>query len=323
MMRNFKLKTLTLSVLLAFSLQLNAADMSIYSDGESAVTQNYIQKTMDRYFHPVKKVAKGKFRPVNGWIRESFSADNVPMEKYTRNLYKNERVLLQCHGGGYLLGLNDNYRNSALLQADALKADTVYTFDYRHAPKDLYPSALEDAVSSYKKLLADGVKPENIVIAGDSAGGNLALVLSIKLKELGIPQPRGIMLLSPWTAMNTLPSHKDNSSKDKVLGDNTPLNAEIGKISYANGINPEDPRLSPLYADLKGLPPMLIQTGSYELLYSDSVMLKEALDKVGVASELKIYKGMPHDFALVIPELPQTRESFKDFTEFADRLFAQ
>ena len=221
------------------------------------------------------------------------------------------------------MGLNDNYRNFALLQADALKADTVYTFDYRHAPKDLYPSALEDAVFSYKKLLADGVKPENIVIAGDSAGGNLALVLSIKLKELGIPQPRGIMLLSPWTAMNTLPSHKDNSSKDKVLGENTPLNAEIGKISYANGINPEDPRLSPLYADLKGLPPMLIQTGSYELLYSDSVMLKEALDKVGVDSELKIYSGMPHDFALVLPELPQTRESFKDFTEFADRLFAQ
>ena len=95
MMRNFKLKTLTLSVLLAFSLQLNAADMSIYRDGESAVTQNYIQKTMDQYFHPVKKVAKGKFRPVNGWIRESYSADNVPMEKYTRNLFDILLLLMQ------------------------------------------------------------------------------------------------------------------------------------------------------------------------------------------------------------------------------------
>lgn len=322
-MKKLKLKNLTLSVLMAFSLQIYAADMSIYRDGESELTQNYIQTVMNQYFHPVKKIVKPQFKPFNGWVRESFSVDNVPTEKYTQNKYQNQRVLLQCHGGGYLLGLNDDYRNFALLQANALKADTVYTFDYRHAPKDLYPSALEDAVSVYKKILADGVKPENIVIAGDSAGGNLALVLSIKLKELGIPQPRGLILLSPWTAMNTLPSHKDNSSKDKVLGDNTPLNTEIGKISYANGINPEDPRLSPLYADLKGLPPMLIQTGSYELLYSDSVMLKEALDKANVESDLKIYKGMPHDFPLVLPELPQTNESFSDFTEFADNLFSK
>ncbi|MBP5243557.1 MAG: alpha/beta hydrolase [Succinivibrio sp.] len=322
-MRKFKLKTLTLSVLMAFSLQLNAADMNIYSDGESELTQNYIQTTMDQYFHPVKKGVKPQFRPVNGWVRESFTVDKVPTEKYTQNIYNNKRVLLQCHGGGYILGLNDNYRKFALLQANALKADKVYTFDYRHAPKYLYPSALEDAVSVYKKILADGVNPENIIIAGDSAGGNLALVLSLKLKEMGIPQPRGLVLLSPWTAMNTLPSHKDNSTKDKVLGDNTPLNAEIGKISYANGIKPEDPRLSPLYADLKGLPPMLIQTGSYELLYSDSVMLKEALDKANVYSELKVYKGMPHDFPLVLPELPQTKESFSDFSEFADNIFSK
>ncbi|MBO5565994.1 MAG: alpha/beta hydrolase [Succinivibrio sp.] len=304
-----------------FSFSVMAADLSQYSDGESELTQNYIKATMNSYFSGAKKNKSIPFKAVSGWVQEKWQQNTLPMEKLNRNLHKNGRVILQLHGGGYVLGLNDNYRKFAQKQADSIKADTVYMFDYRHAPQHTYPAALEDAVIAYKKVLADGNNPENIILMGDSAGGNLALVLGVRLRELNLPQPRAMILMSPWTAMNDVPSHLNNQTKDAVLGKNTPLFPEMYKLSYAKGYNSADPKLSPLYADLSGLPPMLIQTGSYELLYSDSVLLNKAADKAGVKNKLSVYNGMPHDFMLVLPELPQTIAAFEEMGAFADEIF--
>ena len=324
MRKNMKVSIKKLALLLPvclLSISVMANEPSRYSDGESEVTQTYIKDTMNSYFSSAKKSKPMPFKAVRGWVHEKWSQNNLPMEKLYRNLHKTNRVILQFHGGAYVLGFNDNYRKFARKQADSIKADTVYMFDYRHAPEFTYPAALDDAVMAYKKVLEDGVDAQNIVFMGDSAGGNLALALAVKLKELNITQPRAMILMSPWTAMDVIPSHVDNKYKDAVLGENTPLFAQINKAAYANGLNLSDPKLSPLYADLSGLPPLLIQTGGYELLYSDSVLLSKAADTAGVKNKLSIYKGMPHDFMLVLPELPQTKAAFEEMGNFADEIF--
>lgn len=314
-------KILLLIPALFISTCVLAAVAEPYADGESELTQNYIRSAMKTYFSPERKKTQVRFQATDGWILEKWNLNNLPMEKLSRNQSGSNRVILQFHGGGYVLGFGDGYRKFALKQAESINADTVYMFDYRHAPEYTYPAALDDAVTAYRRVLADGIAPENVIFMGDSAGGNLALVLGVKLKELDLPQPRGMILMSPWTAMDNVPSHLDNRDKDAVLGEGTPLYPEMFKLSYAKNHKPDDPGLSPLYADLTGLPPLLIQAGGFELLYSDSELLHKAADKADVTNIFSVYSGMPHDFVLVLPELPQSRQAFDQMGEFVQQLF--
>ncbi|MCR5537007.1 MAG: alpha/beta hydrolase [Succinivibrio sp.] len=313
------MKFLRLSLLLLTTLCLSIAS-AIPPDGESAEVQNYIKAYMQAYFNPVKGQVRPVYKALNGWLHESYSAAAVPVEKFTNTAIDSDRVVLQCHGGGYVLGLNQGYRFFAQRQAQALQARTIYTFDYRHAPKHTHPAALEDAVTVYRQLLSEGCDPHKLLVIGDSAGGNLALSLCLKLRELKLPQPQGLILISPWTALNELPSRTAYFKRDKVLGEHTPLNQAVASPAYAEGYALSSPELSPVYADLSGLPPLLIQAGGYEILRSDSEMLKEAADRYGLEARLSIYPGMPHDFPLVMPDLPQSQSAFEEMGAFAQQL---
>lgn len=290
---------------------------------EGNAKQNYIKEKMNALFHPApnSKTAAINFEVPDGWNFEKFELDGLAVECLENPNAQTERVVLQLHGGGYVLPLRNGHRNLGIIQGVLADAKQVYMIDYRIAPQNTFPAAQEDAVKAYKEILNRGISPENIIVIGDSAGGNLALALSMYLKENNLPQPKLNILVSPWAAMNTnFPSRKYNETRDLVLGKGySPLFEAIQKPAYAKGYKVKDPRLSPIYADLKNFPTMLIQVGGYELLLDECIALakKAAADDVKVV--LTIYPGMPHDFALMLPNLQDSLDSFREIQDFINQ----
>lgn len=202
------------------------------------------------------------------------------------------RVILYLHGGGYTLGSPDTHKGLASHLAASTRS-SVLVPDYRLAPEHPYPAALEDAVAAYRALL-DRHKPGDIAICGDSAGGGLALCTAIALRDAGLPLPSALLLISPWTDMTL--SGETITSRAEIDPMLTLGWLQRAAEAYRGGLPLSDPRLSPLYAVLDGLPPMLIQVGSDEMLLSDSQRLQERARAVGVEVDLQIEDGLWHDF---------------------------
>lgn len=288
---------------------------------EGIEKQNYIKKKMDATFHNRADEPHpfSNFEVPDGWTYEKTEIDGVKTEIFENPAAKTNRVILQLHGGGYVLPLDNGHRNLGLVYADLIDAGKIFSVDYRIAPKNIYPAALEDAVKVYKEILNRGINPKNIIVTGDSAGGNLALALSLYLKENKISQPSCLILVSPWTTVDPKAlSLKNNENRDLILGKGTPLFESVKNPPYAKGYKKNNPSLSPIYADLKNLPPMLIQAGGYELFLDECVALakKAAADDVKVT--LTIYPGMSHDFALLLPDLKDSADSFKEIKNFVE-----
>ena len=283
--------------------------------------QAYIQEQMDAIFHPSEEAKATSFSAPAGWTYEKLTIGDVPVERLAPPKPTTQRVFLQLHGGGYMGGISDFYRAFAVRQAEYTDAAEVYCVEYRLAPKHVYPAALEDAATVYQGLLARGIDPANIIVFGDSAGSNLAVELAIHLREQNIPQPAVLLLSSPWADF----AHKDGTSrtenfhKDKVLGAGTPF-APIVRLRppYAGELSLDDPRLSPIHADLSNLPPMLIQTGGYEILLTESELLAEKAAADGTPVTLTVYPEMPHVFAVVLPELAETIAALEEMRAFVN-----
>ncbi|MBQ1845951.1 MAG: alpha/beta hydrolase fold domain-containing protein, partial [Desulfovibrio sp.] len=231
------------------------------------------------------------------------------------------RVLLQLHGGGYQTGMQDIFRRMAALQAPSVGAGEAWMVHYRLAPQHVYPAALEDAESAWDVLCSRGLAASDIVLCADSAGANLALALCLELRRRGRSLPGFLALLSPWACMELdSPSRRNNARRDCVLGEGGPLHHVVSTPSpYAGGLDLSDPRLSPCYADLSGLPPMLIQAGGHEALLDDALALAAKAASDGVEVSLTVYPGMPHDFALLLPDLPESRAALEELRDFALR----
>ena len=315
------------AMLAGFSVAMAAEAWTLPETGlqmENQAKQAYVAREMGKFFHPQPGAAKPaavKFEVPDDWSYRTFSVDGLKMEQVQNPAGKDGRVLLKLHGGGYVQGLHDRHRQMGVNQAVLTEAQSLYMVHYRLAPEHPFPAALEDAVKAYKHILAQGTKPENIMVIGDSAGGNLTLELSVYLKEHNIPKPKLLILVSPLTTLaNDLPSREYNIDRDLVLGRNaSPLYKSVKESTYAKGTDLKNHQLSPLYADLKGFPPMLIQAGGYELLLDDSIelMRKAAADDVDVT--LTVYPGMPHEFSLMMPELDDSVASFREIRDFVSR----
>ncbi len=279
--------------------------------------QDYIAQAMEKVFHPTGEEI---FSVPSGWRYEKFSVGGVSVENLTNNkAKKSARVVLQLHGGGYVGALSDLYRALAVKQAVVTNAREVYMVDYRIAPENIYPAALEDAVTVYS-YLAKKFGAENLILIGDSAGGNLALELCIYLKENNLSQPAVLILNSPWTTMETdLPSRSFND-KDKILGSeiNPFMSGAVLNHKYSGDLNVNDYHVSPIYADLHGLPPTLVQIGGYELFRDEGIALlkKAAEDNLNIT--LTVYSEMSHDFAMIVPELDESIQSFIEMQNFVN-----
>lgn len=240
---------------------------------------------------------------------------NCDMELLQYEKKNHSRIVLQLHGGGYIGGFKNVYRNFAVMYSAKGGGISVLSVDYRLAPRWPFPAALEDALSGYEWLLAGGWKPQQIVVAGDSAGGGLALALCHYLKDNDRPLPGGVIVMSPWTDMTASgSSYAENYHKDPLFG-----NAEESMLTntdYRGNNDPKNPYLSPLFGDFHGFPTMLIQVGGDEMLLSDSVLVAKKAKKQGVRLRLSVYDGMFHVFQMALQLLPESRRAWNEIGHF-------
>jgi acetyl esterase/lipase len=249
-------------------------------------------------------------------IVKSVKANNVPCEWHSFPGIRKDQVILYFHGGGHIMGSPNSHKLFTLNLAKETNIN-VLSVNYRLAPEEPHPAALEDCVSVYNWLLSSGFKSKNIIISGDSAGGYYTLMTLLKLQDDGIKLPLGAICLSPATDMaQTGESVKINCYTDIVLGD-------LGYIwwieSHLAGRNPFDPTISPLYADLHGLPPILIQVSTSEMLLDDSRRFFERAKEAGVDVTMQTWDQTIHVFQKT-PELPEANEAITKIKEFTEKL---
>ena len=230
------------------------------------------------------------------------------------------RVLLYCHGGAYFFGSPRSHRALTWRLSRACRA-RVLALDYRQPPKWRYPAPLEDAVTAYRSLLDRGYRPENILLGGDSAGGNLVLVTLIRLRELGLPMPAAGILISPWADLSASGvSLTDNADHDPLIPVN--LLRFVAK-TYCAGHDPRSPLFSPAWADLTGLPPLLVQVGSTEVLRSDAEAVVARARDSGVQCHYQVWENMMHVFQALAGWLPEASLAVREIGAFARESVAQ
>ncbi len=206
-------------------------------------------------------------------------------------------VLLYCHGGGYSTG-SCLYGRTLTAKLAATTSMDVLSFDYRLAPEHPYPAALQDAMKVWNYLMLLGYGARDIILVGDSAGGNLALALTLKLKDEERLLPRGIVLMSPWTDLTSSgKTHETNARIDPVL-DKEYIDRMIVAYTAGAGEGLDCPYISPLFGDFKGFPPTYIQVGDNEILLSDSIELHRRMVEANVSVRLDHFEGMWHVFQM-------------------------
>lgn len=214
---------------------------------------------------------------------------------YVNRAHMKKYIILYCHGGGYSTGSCVYARTLTTKLATTTSMD-VLSFDYRLAPEHPYPAATEDAMQVWNYLMLLGYGARDIILAGDSAGGNLVLSLMLRLKQENRLLPRGAVLMSPWTDLTSSgKSHVAKASIDPVL--NAGYLQEM-ITNYAPGRDLTNPLISPLFGNFEGFPPVYIQVGSNEILLDDSNMLYKKLLKANVSVKLDLFKGMWHVFQM-------------------------
>lgn len=223
------------------------------------------------------------------------------------------RVLLYLHGGGYAVGSLRTHRAlvSRLAYQNNLRALHI---DYRLAPEHPFPAALEDSIHAYYWLVDQGYDPKQIVIAGDSAGGGLAMAMLLMLKELGRPLPSACVCLSPWVDLTLSGASVQTFAKaDPIVP--VPELVDWAK-AYAGSYSITHPMLSPLLGDLSGLPPILIQASTREVLTDDAVRLHQKILEAGGDVTLQLYPDMLHVWQIMWRYVPESREALKDIHRF-------
>jgi len=247
---------------------------------------------------------------------EEISMENFKMEYLSHKKgRRTDYVILQLHGGGYVGTLDNSYRIFAGLYNELSDGMDVLTLDYRVAPEDPFPAALEDALAAFDWLLKRGFLPHQIILAGDSAGGGLALGLCMYLKDDKRDLPGGLVLMSPWTDLTASgPSYDDNFVHDPLFGNTK--DSLLYDSDYIGENDPKNPYISPMFGDYAGFPPMLIQVGSIEMLLSDSLTVAEKAKEAGAEVHLSIFEGMFHLFQKALKMLPESREAWGEIKHF-------
>jgi acetyl esterase/lipase len=250
---------------------------------------------------------------------EEITIDGVPAEWQIVPETSEERVILYFHGGGMVLMSPRTHRALTIEIAKHAKM-RVLSVDYRLSPEHTHPAPLEDCVKAYKSLIQQGIKAENIVIAGDSAGGNLTLTTLLKLRDEGIQLPAGAVALSPVTDFsNDSKTFYENAKTDPILAD---IGVFWWTTAFLAGADPRDPLISPLFGDLKGLPSILIQVSTSEMLYDHSTRFIEKAKNAGVDAILQEWKDTIHVFqGFGLYDLPEAKEAIKKIGDFMLSLF--
>ena len=262
---------------------------------------------------------------ISAWIMET-SAGLVPVPnaritairhpirgEWLESDKKTSNIILYLHGGAYIAGSPRTHRPLTAELARATGA-RVLALDYRQAPDHVFPAWIDDALAAYQHLLKIGEKPQHIVLAGDSAGGNLVLVTLLRLRELGLPMPAGAVCLSPWTDLAcSYKSHQLNAGFEAMLN---PASLRVLGAHHIGKRNPKDPLLSPAHADLTNLPPLMVHVGTREILLDDARAIKRNAKKAGIPLHYREWTDMPHVFPLFHRFLPEGRKAIAEIALF-------
>jgi monoterpene epsilon-lactone hydrolase len=217
-----------------------------------------------------------------------------------------DRVILGLHGGGFVSGSIYTHRKLFGHLAKAAGVRALLT-DYRQTPAHHHPAPLEDTTAAYRWLLDEGVDPRRIAVAGDSAGGGLAVSTMLRARELGLPVAAALMLLSPWVDMTVSSDTFESNRETEEFFFKEVVQALAGM--FLGGTDPEDPLASPLHADLSGLPPTYIQVGGDETLLGESLRLEENARKAGVDVRVDVFPGQQHTFQMAAGYAPESDDA--------------
>ena len=241
-----------------------------------------------------------------------FTIDGMKAEWLIPDGAGKDKVIMYCIGGGYVSGSCNDHRLIVAKVARTIGV-AVLLFEHRNAPEHPYPAALEDSLRTYKWLLEQGTSSNNIAIMGESAGGGLCLASLLAIRDRKLPLPVAAVALSPWTDLKlTGDSYR---TKKNVCISPEGMNVVCSK-HYVGDHDPEDPYISPLYGDLHGLPPMLINVGDYETMLDDSVRFAEKAKKAGVDVTLRVSEKMVHCYPLMAPMFPEATEAMDEISTF-------
>ncbi len=224
-----------------------------------------------------------------------------------------DRAVLYLHGGGYVIGSVNTHRDLMSRISRAAGA-RVLGLDYRLAPENPFPAAVDDAVAAYRWLLGQGLKPNKIAVAGDSAGGGLTVAALLAIRDAKLPAPAAGVCMSPWVDLEGIgESMKTRAAVDPVVQREGLLGMAA---AYLGGKNPRTPLAAPLYAELKGLPPLLIQVGNDETLLDDSTRLAEKAKAAGVNVKLEVWPEMIHVWQMFAAFLPEGQQAVEGIGKF-------
>ena len=244
---------------------------------------------------------------------EAVDANGVSCEWVTMGNADSSKVLLYFHGGGYVFGGLDSHRDLCWRLSEQSGA-RVLAVDYRLAPEHRFPGAVEDATTSYRWLLEQGYTADKIAIGGDSAGGGLAVATMLNLKNLGVKLPNCAILLSPWVDLSCSgDSIAANAKADPML---SPVAVQKFANLYLDDLDRKAPLASPLFADLTGLPPMLVHVGDTEILQSDAERLVNKINDAGGEAVLEVWPKMAHVFQVLASRIPEGKVAIEKLGEF-------
>lgn len=255
--------------------------------------------------------------PAFGVKRTIESVGGVESEWHTPKGAADGKVLLYLHGGAFVMG---NYRTHRQLAGHLARAGRIKTLvpDFRLAPEHKFPASIDDCIDVFRALVADGYAPGNIIVAGDSAGGGIAVGTMLKLRDLGEPLPGGAILLSPFLDFTV--SGESIVSRADVDPWFRPENIPVVANYYCEPDQLQHPYASPIFADVDGLPPLFIQVGDREILLSDSERLANMQRAAGGDVELEVWPDMWHVFQVCINKMPESRRAIRRIGEYVQGL---
>lgn len=224
-----------------------------------------------------------------------------------------EQVVLHLHGGAFFGGSPKTHQ-SLCAEISARAQCPVYVLDYRLAPENPYPAAIDDSLAAYRALLDEGFEGQQIILAGDSAGGALILALAVKIRDSGLPMPGALVMLSPFLDLS-VSSHsvKHLAHHDPML---TQTVLQRGGDAYRGTLAANDARVSPVFADLYGLPPTLVQCGSEEILLDDALLFQKLASQSGVEVQCKVFPDMWHNFQMFSQVLSTASDALDEIAQF-------
>ena len=244
---------------------------------------------------------------------QQVDAGGVPSELVSAEGASDDTATLYLHGGGYVIGSPKTHRELARRLSTASQAQVLVS-DYRLAPEHPFPAPVEDAVTAYRWLLDEGYAPERLSIAGDSAGGGLTAAALVSIRDRGLPLPACGVCLSPWVDMEGL------GDSMTTRADRDPMVQKEGLVGmagvYLADADPRSPLAAPMYANLDGLPPLLIQVGASETLFDDAVRLDEKARAAGVETTFEEWDDMIHVWHIFAPILDEGQQAIERMAEF-------